>query len=316
MHTCPPPNEALEEWLKSYGTVRGRYGHLLLEQKVDTDNGLIVALRPYFESAHLDAREYFHAQIGIDLHPDAGAPGEDACYPNCLPSKSLRGLFGEVMAGMLTEAFRDSFVGSHPWRVPIFLFRYHADVEAYLYKLARDSYRQREVFGRFGSDFIGVVLDNEGRVTRFIAGEAKWRRRLTDSVVDELMLGELIKDPQTEERIHSGKGVWFEVNRDTSVPHGLRQLQRLLEERDPDGHAAAIWSLDAALVLDHPRPLPRTNLILLAGNGARRREAGEVLIGWEDLPREYTAIHDLQVIELILKDGELLIDGLYSSLWT
>ncbi|MET4043747.1 hypothetical protein ABIC03_005468 [Bradyrhizobium sp. RT6a] len=316
MHTCPPPNQVLDEWLESYDSVRGPYGHLLLEQKSDTDNDLIARLRPYFESAHMDARDYFHAQIGIDLHPDAGSPGEEACYPNCLPPKALRGLFGEVMAGMLTEAFRDSFVGGHPWRVPIFLFRYHADVEAHLFSLARDERRRREVFGRFGSDFIGVVLDDGGRVSRFIAGEAKWRRQLTDSVFNELMLGELTRDPDTGERTRSGKGVWFELNRDTSVPHGLRQLQRLLEQRDPDGHAAAILSLDEALILDHPRPLPRTNLILIAGNGARRREAGDVLIGWEKLPNEYSAAHDLQVVELILRDGELLIDGLYSSLWT
>jgi hypothetical protein len=316
MHTCPPPRKTIAEWLKSYGTVRGRYGHLLLEQQAEPDDDLIAAMRPYFESAHMDAREHFHAQIGIDLHPDAGIPGQVACYPNCLPSKALRGLFGEVMAGMLTEAFREKFVGGHPWRVPIFLFRYHADVEAYLFSLARDDRRRREVFGRFGSDFIGVVLDDDGRVSRFIAGEAKWRRRLTDSVVDELMLGEIVTDKDTGEREHSGRGIWFEVNRDTTVPHGLRQLQRLLEQQDPDGHAAAILSLDEALILNHARPLPRTNLIVIAGNGARRRDAGDVLIAWEELPEEYTARHDLQVVELILNDGELLIDGLYSVLWT
>jgi hypothetical protein len=271
MHTCPPPKKAIERWLKPYDTARGRYGHLLLEQQTDTDGDLIAAMRRYFESAHLDAREYFHAQIGINLHPDADAAGAHACYPNCLPPKSRRGLFGEVMAGMMTEAFRNVFVGGYPWRVPIFLFRNHADVEAYLYALARDDRRRREIFGRFGSDFIGIALDNAGEVVRFIAGEAKWRRSLTAAVVEELMLGELIEDSATHQRVRSGKGVWFEVNRDTPVPHGLRQLQRLLEDRDPDGHAAAILSLDRALIVDHARPLPRTNLILIVGNGARRR---------------------------------------------
>jgi hypothetical protein len=49
---CTPPREALEEWLESDDSVRGRYGHLLLEQKSDIDNGLIASLQPYFESAH------------------------------------------------------------------------------------------------------------------------------------------------------------------------------------------------------------------------------------------------------------------------
>ena len=56
MHTCPPPTNALDQWLEPKGTVEQNYGHLLLEQKGEIDPGLIDALRPYFESAHLDAR--------------------------------------------------------------------------------------------------------------------------------------------------------------------------------------------------------------------------------------------------------------------
>ncbi|UOK73858.1 aminotransferase [Ancylobacter polymorphus] len=315
MHTCEPPTEAIDRWLSSNGTIRGRYGHLLLEQKAVTDDDLIDAMRPYFESAHLDAREYFHRQIGIDLHPDADAPGAHACYPSCLPSTARRGLFGEVMAGMVTEAFQAKFVGGHEWCIPIFLFRQHADVEAYLWDLARNPERVRQVFGRFGSDFLGLSLNEDGEVVRFIAGEAKWRQRLTDSAVDSLMLGPWEEDEETGERARSGRGVWFEVNRDTPLPHGLRQLQRLLELRDPDGYQAAILSIDEAVLLEDAPPLPRTNLILIAGNGARDRKPLDVLIGWEEAPVEYTAPHDLQVVELILTDGERLIDGLYSSLW-
>ncbi|MGO9358304.1 MAG: aminotransferase [Xanthobacteraceae bacterium] len=314
MHTCEPPTQVLEEWLASNGTVRGTYGHLLLEQQTATDEDLIAAMRPYFESAHLDAREYFHRQIAIDLHPDADAPGAHACYPGCLPSTARRGLFGEVMAGMMTEAFQNKFVGGHEWHIPIFLFREHADVEAYLWSLARDPARTRPIFGRFGSDFLGLSLNDAGEVVRFIAGEAKWRQELTESEVDSVMLGKWKKNKRTGERTRSG-GVWFEINRDTPIPHGLRQLQRLLELRDPEGHQAAILSIDQAIILENVPPLPRTNLILIVGNGARSRKELDVLIGWEEAPAEYTAPHDLQVVELILTDGEALIDGLYSTLW-
>src|SRR4051812_21763737 len=105
MHTCHPPMDALDQWLEASGSVEGSYGHLLLEQKAEIDQDLIEALRPYFESAHLDAREYFHAQIGISLHPDAGSGAAPVSYPNCLPSKTRRGLFGEVVAGLVTEAY-------------------------------------------------------------------------------------------------------------------------------------------------------------------------------------------------------------------
>src|SRR3546814_5401617 len=80
MHTSEPPVATMEDWLKSYPSVEGNYGHLLLEQKTPLPPGLVDGLRLYFESAHLDAREHFHAQIAIDLYPDSDAPGTRACY--------------------------------------------------------------------------------------------------------------------------------------------------------------------------------------------------------------------------------------------
>jgi hypothetical protein len=56
-------------------------------------------------------------------------------------------------------------------------------------------------------------------------------------------------------------------------------------------------------------------LVLLVGNGARRREELTTLIPWEKLPSEYTAPHDLQVVEIILDGGDELIDELYATLW-
>lgn len=314
MHTSPPPTEALDQWLEPNGTVKENYGHLLLEQKVDIDQDLIDALRPYFESAHLDAREHFHALIGISLHPDAAGVQSPVSYPKCLPSKAHRGLFGEVVAGLVTEAYQSEFVGGHAWRVPIFLFREHDDVEKYLWALRFDPTRTREIYGRHGSDFIGISLNAQGEVARVIVGEAKWRKSLTDSVVKSLLLGPKEKDEDSGEMVHNGRGIWFEVNRDTPIPHGLRQLQKLLEQRDPDGHANAIMSIDRAVLGQGPT-LGRTNLVLIVGNRAKTREALTCQIPWEETPNEYTAPHDLQVVEVVLEGGDGLIDALYTTLW-
>ena len=314
MHTCPPPKEALDGWLEPYPSTVDGYGHLLLEQTEEVDQDLIDALRPYFESAHLDAREHFHAQIGISLHPDAAAGPPAISYPNCLPAKAHRGLFGEVVAGLVTQAYQDEFVGGHAWRVPIFLFRQHDDVENYLWALRWNPARTREIYGRHGSDFIGIAVNAAGDVVRVIAGEAKWRKRLQEAVVANLMLGSKERNAAGD-LVHNGRGIWFEMNRDSPIPHGLRQLQRLLEQRDPDGHAAAILSIDRA-VLGLAAPFARTNLILIVGNAAANREAKTSVIPWEELPEEYTSAHDLQVVEVILSgDGDDLIDGLYSTLW-
>ncbi|WP_208450755.1 hypothetical protein [Burkholderia anthina] len=314
LHTCPPPKDALDRWLECYPSDNKRnYGHLLLEQRDDCDDALISDFVGYFESAHADARAFFHEQMGIDLHPDADAEGGHATYPNCLPSKTRRGLFGEVMAGMLTENY--PFIGGHDWKIPVFLFRYHEDAEAYLFALARDEEREREVYGRRGSDFLALALNKAGEVTRCIVGEAKWRKRLQPAVVADLMYGEKKINPVTKKREHSGKGIWYQMNRDIPAPHGLRQLQRLLREIDPEGYSAAIATLDSVLVLKGAQPLARTNLIMIAGGDVPTRGARYSLIPWEELPDDYTAAHDLQVVELILKDGDALIDGVYDALW-
>lgn len=313
LHNCPPPEAALKRWLKAYPSDVHNYGHLLLEQDCDCDEELVADFVAYFESAHADARAFFHEQMGIELHPDADAPTPHITYPTCLPSITRRGLFGEVMAGMLTEHF--DFVGSYDWTIPVFLFRYHEDAEAYLFALARDEGRKREVYGRRGSDFLALAMNDEGDIERFIAGEAKWRKKLQPAVVADLMYGKKKKNPETEELEHDGKGIWFQMNRDIPAPHGLRQLQRLLREIDPEGYSVAIARLDRVLIVREAEPLPRTNLVLISGGDVPSRTTKTSLVPWEELPEEYTAPHELQVVELILKDGDDLIDGVYDALW-
>lgn len=315
MHKCPPPIAALTAWLQDRSSGAGQYEHLLLEQQVQTEASLIAALRPYFESAHSDARAVFHEFAAIDLHPDADGAGAHAQYPACLPSTARRGLFGEVMAGLIVESY--TLVGSYSWRVPVFLFRYHADVERYMFDLARDPTRRRAVFGRFGNDFIAIALDDQGAVVRFMAGEAKWRDTVTPAVIDELMHGEWTEDPPgSGNRVRSGRGVWFELNRGLPVPHGLRQLQRLLIELAPDEFAAAILSMDRVLALRDAAPMPRCDLVVIAGDRGAKRVAGTALLPTTAAPAEYTAGREIQVVELVLQGGGTLIDALYDSLWS
>lgn len=217
------------------------------------------------------------------------------------------------MAGLLAEYY--PFIGNHKWTIPIFLFRFHEDAEHCLFDLARDGERKREIYGRRGSDFLALALDDEGEVVRFIVGEAKWRKLLQPSVVNEVMYGKNKLSKKTGKMKNDGKGVWAQINKAPDIPLGLRQLQRLLRERAPDQFSAAILSLDKVLVVRDPVPLPKTNLILLSGNDVPSRKTGYSLIHWKEMPEEYEADHDLQVVELILDDGDKLIDGIYDTVW-
>ncbi|MDR6955495.1 hypothetical protein J2X65_004875 [Ancylobacter sp. 3268] len=311
LHNCAPPAPLLNRWLRGAARVNGSYGHLLFEQMAPNDNAVVEELRPYFESAHLDAREVFHRAARIDLHPDADGPGGNAQYPNCLPATAKKGLFGEVMAGLMTQAYQ--FVGGHQWSIPIFLFRYHAEVEAYIFDLARDPARVREVSGRHGNDFIALGIDPVSReVVRFIAGEAKWRAALTPSAMNDMMLGSWTGPAGA--RVRSNDGVWNEMNRGFPAPQGLEQMHRLLCEKAREEFAEAIVSLDRALLIGAV-PLPRTDLVFVAGNRSARRAVGDTYLPVAAPPPEYTAGRPLQVIELVVEGGVGLIEQLYRSLW-
>lgn len=310
LHTEPPPTATLARILKSKVAGSANYGHLLLEQGVHPLSDADVAeLRPYFESAHRDAREVFHGAARISLHPEDGGRGVHATYPNCLPAKTIRGLFGEVMCGLVAEAY--SLVGGKTWRVPIFLFREHAPVARYIFDLVRDPARTKEVHGRPGNDFIGLELASDGTVLAFIAGEAKWRADLTASTINEIMKGE--GKGKGAARVWADNGVWNEINTALLIPQGLQQICDLLKAKDPDGYARTILSLDAALLADSGPP--RTDLVLIAGNRSASRAVGTSMLPTAAPPLDYKAGRPLQIVEIVLVGGEDIIERLYTSLW-
>lgn len=310
LHTEPPPKSTLARILQSTAAGSGAYGHLLLEQTVnslsDTD---ISELRPYFESAHSDAREVFHDAARISLHPEDGGRGAHATYPNCLPPKTIRGLFGEVLCGIVAETY--SLVGGKAWRVPIFLFREHAPVGRYIFDLVRDPGRTREVHGRPGNDFIGLELAADGSVLAFIAGEAKWRAHLTASTIEGIMKGDGKGKGAT--RVWADNGVWNDINTALLIPQGIQQICDLLKIKDRDGFARTILSLDHALLTDVGPP--RTDMVLIAGNRAATRAVGTALLPTTAPPLDYKAARPLQIVEIVLLGGEEGIKRLYATLW-
>lgn len=308
LHTCPPPD--LDEWLEKYPSDVGNYRHLLLEQKKTKDDDLFSKLIPYFESAHLDARTVFHEFMGIDLHPDAAAVSAEISYPSSLHLTTLKGFFGEALTGLIVEAYE--LVGNHDWEVPVFLFRFHDDAKKYLYTLVRAPEQERQTIGRLGTDFVGISTDEKGEVVRLISGEAKWRKTLTQSVVDNLMLGPKIKDKESRE---NGKGIWAELNKEVNPPNGLRELQIALKEIDPDGYAETILSMDKLLSAYNKHVIPKTDLVVIVGKGGAARKKRSCFIGGGEIPEIYSAGNDLQVVEVILSNGEELIEELYSRLW-
>src|SRR3546814_18570017 len=87
VHDCPPPKAALASRLKAYVPVEGgNYGHLLLQQQAESDDTLLSALRPEFESAHPGRNSAAPRPSGL-LTPATPPPPPPLTSPPLRPTK-------------------------------------------------------------------------------------------------------------------------------------------------------------------------------------------------------------------------------------
>ena len=162
LHTEPPPKATLDRILRPTVAGSGSIATSFLS------SAYLRSLTLIFRNCVPILNRRIGMRRGLphgrkDLSSSRGwRKGFHATYPNCLPKKTVRGLFGEVMCGIVAETY--DLVGSKQWRVPIFLFREHAPVARYIFDLVRDPARIKEVHGRPGNDFIGLELAADGTV--------------------------------------------------------------------------------------------------------------------------------------------------------
>ena len=74
-----------------------------------------------------------------------------------------------------------------------------------------------------------------------------------------------------------------------------------------------LWT---GLALRNTPSLPRSDLVLVAGNAGAQRQASTAMLPTASPPPEYAANRDLQVVELVFHHGGELIDQLYDALWS
>ncbi len=291
----PITPELLLEWLSIKRTESKNYHHLLLRQTSPQKwNTVIDEMIPYFENAHLDARTLFHRMAGIDLHPTGnGTPNIQ--YPNSLPSIAQRGLFGEVLCGLITESYK--FVGNQSWNVPIFLFRYHQDAEHYINRLVHGC-REREVVGRLGDDFLGLALNDDGTVAAILVGEAKFRKSLPPQKGIELM-----------EEVHKN------LSKDADVPVNIMRMSELLRQKDAKAYYNTYTYLEKLNLSNSPIKVPRFDLVCLVVEKTKR-EYPPTYIPQNSKHLDYTSNRALQAVEVIIEDACELVEEIYQRLYS
>lgn len=284
----------LEEWLQvtQTGETKSSYVHTWCRQ---VEAGRWQAHLPhivqYIERAHEDARELFHSTIHLSLDP-VPAKRHQPSYPHDMPLKAKKGFFGEALCGMFTEAME--IVGGDDWYIPTFLFRLHREAEEHLFRLVMKEKAPKDIPGRTGSDFLAIAVAADGRIRKFLSGEAKCH-----DIFNITKCRKFLKD----------------LSEEGPVPVSLPQLIRILEDQDHGQLTNVIDALNDLFMQKKYDTVEKTNLLLYLFDkpGVIAYEAAR--ISEELKATNYTCNVPLHVFEVCIPDGTELVKQVYDSVY-
>jgi hypothetical protein len=291
------------EWLASERTVNGRYAHHLLTEKPEVRPAGIAALQEAIERANEDVRRRLRLVHVNSLDP-FGAVGDDVVdpargYPAFLDYITLKGYFGEVMAGLLALTYGSH--GINAWEIPVFLFRCHEAAFQYLER-QQQAYpdgapdvgeidEQARMPGRTGDDCLAFQRDDHGQIIRVLCCEAK--------CADEHSSGQ-VPDAHTK------------ASEAALKPVDLRLLIEALDDHDePEARAwqQALMHLKMRAVL--PPGYERCDLVCYVYGKASIRTRSRIPM---DAPHpKYVANRRLEAVEVCLPNVRDVILAVYRS---
>jgi len=129
-------------------------------------------MRTAFEHAHNDVKRHLRNLLANSLDP-LGECAVDPIvgYPERLDIVTLQGYFGEVMAGVVAEVF--AHFGEIDWKVPAFLFRFHALAFGKLELMRQTGSEPGIIPGRSGEDCVAFLCNEDHRIIASLICEAK-----------------------------------------------------------------------------------------------------------------------------------------------
>lgn len=151
----------------------GQYTFRLLKSSPAISEEAIFEVRTIVENAHEDARRYLRELAGISLDPLGDSPIFDpaAGYPESLDAQTLKGYFGEILAGIVAVNY--PHFGKSGWEMPVALFRFHDLAFDQIERLHQGAARAKKIPGRTGDDNLAFFRDNEGIISNILVCEAK-----------------------------------------------------------------------------------------------------------------------------------------------
>jgi hypothetical protein len=172
----------ISEWLKNATTSKDKYTHRILTEDRAMRDHIMCELKQVVQKAHEDTRQHLRTLAGISLDPFDEETGEvpdgrllardpTIGYPEKLELQTLKGYFGEIFAGLISESF--SHFDMEGWRVPAYPFRFHQTAFDQLERWRQTGREPGKTVGRTGNDMLAFFLDANGKITHSLVCEAK-----------------------------------------------------------------------------------------------------------------------------------------------
>lgn len=166
-------------------SVNGRYEHALGREYGEKRASILHRLKRLVTEAHDDARKRLRALVGGSLDPlgegDARDPAEG--YPQKLHMQTLKGCFGEVLAGVVAQNLEP--FGYDDWQVPAHLFRFHL-VEFQQLEFMHQTGEEAELRpGRTGDDCLAFRRNGDGEIVATLFCEAKCTKGHRSTLIDD-----------------------------------------------------------------------------------------------------------------------------------
>lgn len=273
-------------------STNGKYEHLLAKENSGTRAAILPRLRLLVAEAHEDARRRLQRLATGSLDPLADTGGRDPAqgYPELLHIQTLKGYFGEILAGVVAENLQP--FGMDDWVVPAHLFRYHLVEFQQLAMMDQTGQPAALRPGRTGDDCLAFRC-REGRIVGTLFCEAK-----CTADHDPGMIGDA-----------HGKSSLPNL-----LPVDLLQLIEVLEESPYVAAARWVGAL-RRLHLEGTSSggYERLDHVTYVCGRAPVQEGRECWISEEKPHDKYTAGRRLHVAEIQLGDVERLITDVYSG---
>jgi hypothetical protein len=162
----------------------GLYQHALGQENGANRSTILPGLQILVSSAHEDARKRLRRLANGSLDPlSAPGPRDPAeGYPERLHIQTLKGYFGEILAGAVAENLSPF---GKDWAVPAYLFRYHLVEFQQLAMMNQTGADATLRPGRTGDDCLAFLRDSNGGIVAVLFCEAKCTADHDDGMIGD-----------------------------------------------------------------------------------------------------------------------------------